>query len=52
MLNDRKIQENKIHLVVRYAASNMKLGVEIANVNNISCFLHGLQLVINFPKKT
>ena len=55
MLTEWQIPESKIHLVIRDAAANMKLGVELSNIDSISCFLHGLQLVLKdavFSQKT
>lgn len=46
MLSNWSINLDRVHLVVRDNAYNMRLGMSLLNTNSLPCFIHTLQLVI------
>ena len=46
MLTEWKIETEKIHIILRDAAYNMQLGIELTGSVSMSCFIHQLQLVV------
>lgn len=51
-LNKWGIDRNKVHLVIRDSAANMKKGIRDCDFDSESCFSHTLQLVINDALKS
>lgn len=46
LLEEWKIDDDRLHLIVHDNAANMISGLDILDVGHMSCFLHTLQLVI------
>ena len=46
MMTDWEISEDRQHILVRDGASNMALGLQLADISSVHCFLHILDLVI------
>ncbi len=46
MMREWEISEERQHILVRDGASNMALGLRLANVASVHCFLHILDLVV------
>ena len=46
MMREWEISEERQHILVRDGASNMPLGLRLANVASVHCFLHILDLVL------
>lgn len=46
MMREWEISEERQHILVRDGASNMVLGLRLANVASVHCFLHILDLVV------
>ncbi|KAG9261302.1 zinc finger BED domain-containing protein 4-like [Astyanax mexicanus] len=47
MLNHWGIPLEKVHVILRDNASNMKAAMQDLSVSNLGCFAHSLQLVVN-----
>jgi hypothetical protein len=46
MMREWEISEERQHILVCDAASNMALGLRLTNVASVHCFLHILDLVV------